>query len=147
MRKYGSDARAKDATVIFCSMVPHKDWDNGKIVRKESETFVKWTENAASATGAAYIDLNEIIALRFEQLGPEKVELLFGDKRTHSTPAGALVNAEAVIAGLKALKRPKLSDYFSEKGKQIEVQNTRALVVDAPKNKARGVKRGAASTL
>jgi lysophospholipase L1-like esterase len=133
MRKYGNDARAKGATVIFCSMVPHKDWDNGKIVRKESETFVKWTENAASATGAAYIDLNEIIALRFEQLGPEKVELLFGDKRTHSTPAGALLNAEAVIAGLKALKRPKLSDYFSEKGKQIEVQNTRALVVDAPK--------------
>ncbi len=98
MRKYGNDAKAKGATVIFCSMVPHKDWDNGKIVRKESETFVKWTENAAKATGAAYINLNESIALDFEKLGQEKVETLFGDKRTHSTPAGALFNAERVVA-------------------------------------------------
>src|SRR5689334_6972106 len=83
MRKYGSDARAKGATVIFCSMVPHKDWDNGKIVRKEQTTFVQWTKNAALATGAAFIDLNESVALKLEALGPEKVEALFGDARTH----------------------------------------------------------------
>ena len=27
MRKYGTDAKAKGTTAIFCSMVPHKDWD------------------------------------------------------------------------------------------------------------------------
>lgn len=120
MRKYGNDARAKGATVIFCSMVPHKDWENGKIVRKESETFVKWTENAAKATGAAYINLNEIIALDFEKLGPEKVEPLFGDKRTHSTPAGALLNAQMVVAGIKSLKNPKLDKYLSAESKGIK---------------------------
>lgn len=120
MRKYGNDTKAKGATAIFCSMVPHKDWQNGKIVRKESETFVKWTENAAKASGAAYINLNEIVALKFEKLGTEKVEPLFADKRTHSTPAGALLNAEMVIGGLRALKRPKLARYLSEKGKRIE---------------------------
>ena len=120
MRKYGNDVKAKGSTAIFCSMVPHKDWQNGKIVRKESETFVKWTENAAKASGAAYINLNEIVALEFEKFGTEKVELLFADKRTHSTPAGALLNAQMVIGGLKSLKRPKLSRYLSEKGKKIE---------------------------
>ena len=120
MRKYGNDVKAKGATAIFCSMVPHKDWQDGKIVRKESETFVKWTENAAKASGAAYINLNEIVALEFEKFGTEKVELLFADKRTHSTPAGALLNAQMVIGGLKSLKRPKLSRYLSEKGKKIE---------------------------
>jgi len=133
MRKYGNDARAKGATAIFCSMVPHKDWDNGKIVRKERETFVEWTKNAAVATGAAFIDLNESAARRLEALGPEKVQALFGDARTHSTPAGALLNAETVVAGLKALKRPNLSRYFSEKVKPIE--KTRAFVIDAPKAK------------
>lgn len=113
MRKYGDDVKAKGATAIFCSMVPHKDWGNGKIVRKERETFVKWTANAANETGAAFIELNEIIALEFEKLGPEKVEPLFGDKRTHSTPAGALLNARAVVAGIKALKKPKLKKYLS----------------------------------
>ncbi|HEY2866647.1 MAG TPA: rhamnogalacturonan acetylesterase [Pyrinomonadaceae bacterium] len=134
MRKYGNDARAKGATAIFCSMVPHKDWDNGKIVRKEQATFVQWTKNAALATGAAFIDLNESAALRLEALGPEKVLALFGDARTHSTPAGALLNAEAVVAGLKALKRPNLSRYFSEKAKPIE--KTRMFVTDAPKSKS-----------
>jgi rhamnogalacturonan acetylesterase len=120
MRKYGNDAKAKGATVIFCSMVPHKDWQDGKIIRKESETFVKWTENAAKATGAAYINLNEMVALEFEKLGAEKVELFFADKRTHSTPAGAALNAQIVVAGLRALKKTKLDKYLSDKGKTID---------------------------
>jgi rhamnogalacturonan acetylesterase len=119
LRKYGNDAKAKGATVIFCSMVPHKDWDNGKIIRKESETFVKWTANAAKATHAAFLNINESIALEFEKRGAEQVELLFADKRTHSTPAGALLNAEMVVAGLRALNKPKLKKYFSEQGLAI----------------------------
>ena len=120
LRKYGNDVKAKGATAIFCSMVPHKDWQDGKIIRKESETFVKWTENAAKKTGAAYINLNEIVALEFEKLGTEKVEPLFGDKRTHSTPAGALLNAQMVVAGIKAIKNPKLRKYLSAKSKSIK---------------------------
>lgn len=120
MRKYGTDVKARGATAIFCSMVPHKDWENGRIVRKERETFVKWSANAAKETGAAFIDLNEIIALEFERLGVEKVEPLFGDKRTHSTPAGALLNAEMVVAGIKALKKSKLRNFLSAKGKEIK---------------------------
>ena len=123
MRKYGNDGRAKGATMIFCSMVPHKDWEDGTVIRNESATFVKWTENAAAASGAAYINLNELVALRFEKLGSEKVEELFADKRTHSTPAGALLNAETVVSALAALKNPKLSKYFSPKGKSIKKTN------------------------
>ncbi len=121
MRKYGNDARAKGATVIFCSMVPHKDWDaTGHIIRKEREQWVKWTANAAVATHAAYIDLNEIIALEFEKLGVDKVAPLFGDARTHSTPAGALLNAEMVVSGIRGVKKPKLAKYLNQKGKAIK---------------------------
>jgi rhamnogalacturonan acetylesterase len=122
MRKYGNDARAKGATVIFCSMVPHKDWSDAKIVRKESGTFVKWTAEAAKATGAAFIDLNEMIAREYERLGAENVEPLFADKRTHTTPAGAALNAQMVVAGLRALKKPKFDKFLSEKGKAIKPQ-------------------------
>ena len=120
MRKYGNDAKAKGATLVFCSMVPHKDWQAGKIIRKESETFAKWTENAAKATGTAYINLNEIIALEFESLGVDKVAPLFGDARTHSTPAGALLNAQLVISGIQALDKPNLRKYLSAKGKSVK---------------------------
>lgn len=120
MRKYGHDVREKGATIIFCSMVPHKDWDNGKIVRKERDQWVKWTANAAAATHAGYIDLNEIVALEFERLGPERVAPLFGDARTHSTPAGALLNAQLVVAGIKTLKKPKLSKFLSSRAGDIK---------------------------
>jgi lysophospholipase L1-like esterase len=120
MRKYGNDAREKGATVIFCSMVPHKDWADGKIVRKEREKWVPWTANAAAATHAAYIDLNEIIALEFERLGPDKVAPLFGDARTHSTQAGALLNAQMVIAGIRSMKRPNLFQFMSREGHAIK---------------------------
>ncbi len=120
MRKYGNDTAAKGATMIFCSMVPHKDWADGHIVRKERDQWVKWTFNAAQATHAAYIDLNEIIALEFEALGPDKVAPLFGDARTHSTQAGALLNAQMVVGAIKVMKKPNLRKYLSQNSKAIK---------------------------
>lgn len=114
MRKYSSDAKAKGATVILLSMVPHKDWKDGKIIRKEQDTFVKWTANAAEKTGAQYIDANNIIAEGLERLGQEKVNSFFGDARTHSTPEGAKYNAAAIVFGIKQLKPNPLANYFSK---------------------------------
>lgn len=114
MRKYSTDAQAKGATVILLSMVPHKIWKDGKISRNEQDTFVKWTENAAKTTGAKFIDANRIIAEGLERLDPEKVEPLFGDARTHSSPAGAKYNAAAVVFGMKELQPDPLAKYFSK---------------------------------
>ncbi|MEA3186523.1 MAG: rhamnogalacturonan acetylesterase [Chthoniobacter sp.] len=119
MRKYGSDAKAKGAKVVFCSMVPHKNWKEGKISRGERETFVKWTANAAKASGAAFVDLNEMVAREYEKLGPEAVEPLFADKGTHTTPAGAELNARCVVAGLRAFAAKPLDRFLSVKGQEI----------------------------
>lgn len=119
MRKYGSDARARGARVVFCSMVPHKKWSGDKISRSEQETFVKWTAEAAKATGASFIDLNEMVALRYEKLGQEKVEPLFADKGTHTTVAGAQLNAECVVAGLRALPGAPFDSLLSENGRGV----------------------------
>jgi hypothetical protein len=113
MRKYSTDAEAKGAKVILCSMVPHKRWKDGKVLRGESNTFVKWTADAAKATGAQFINLNEIIARGYESLGPEKVEPLFGDKGTHTSPQGAKYSAAKVISAIKALNPDPLANYFS----------------------------------
>jgi rhamnogalacturonan acetylesterase len=113
MRKYASDAKAKGATPILLSMVPHKDWNGTKIVRNEQDTFCKWTKDAADTTGAQYIDTNTIIGQGLERLGPDKVAPLFGDLRTHSTPDGAKYNAAAVVVGLKGLNPDPLASYFS----------------------------------
>ncbi|MCW3094870.1 MAG: glycoside hydrolase family 2 sugar binding protein [Chthonomonadaceae bacterium] len=52
----------------------------------------------------AFVDLNDLIATRYEALGKEKVETLFGDEHTHTNAAGAEINADRVVVGLKSLK-------------------------------------------
>jgi hypothetical protein len=119
MRKYCSDAKAKGANVILCSMVPHKDWNGDKIKRGEQATFVKWTADAAKASDEQFIDINEVIGEALEKAGKDKVETFFGDARTHSTPAGAKFNAMCVISALKTLDPDPLEKYFSATGQSV----------------------------
>src|SRR5579884_319338 len=118
MRKYITDTRAKGATPIICTMIPRKIWKNGKIVRNKND-YAGWAEQVANQEHAPLIDLNEIVAERYDAMGPEKVNPLFADEHTHTTLAGAELNAEAVIAGLKALKNDPLAPYFSARAAQV----------------------------
>ena len=113
LRKYIADTRAKGATPIVCSLIPRKIWQDGRIVRNK-DTFAGWAEQVAQAEGVPFVDLNEIIAERYDALGPEKVNPLFGDEHTHTTAAGAGLNAQCVIAGLEALPNDPLAPYLLE---------------------------------
>jgi lysophospholipase L1-like esterase len=115
LKKFIADARAHGATPIVCSPVPRKAWRDGKIVRV-STTYRKWASEVAASESVAFVDLDEIIALRYEAMGPEKVEAMFADAGTHTTRAGAELNAECVVEGLKALKHDPLDGYFAVKG-------------------------------
>jgi len=116
LRKYISDARAKGATPVICSPVPRKIWKEGRIVRDQ---YARWAEEVAKAEKVGFIDLNEIIARQYEALGAEKVEPLFADEHTHTTLAGAEMNAASVVAGLKALKPDPLASYYSAKAATV----------------------------
>jgi rhamnogalacturonan acetylesterase len=59
----------------------------------------------------AFIDLNEIIAARYDEMGPEKVEGMFGDPNTHTSRAGAELNADCVMTGLNGLASNPLRQY------------------------------------
>jgi lysophospholipase L1-like esterase len=111
LRQYIDGTKAKGATPVVCSLVPRKIWKDGKIVRS-SDSYQKWSHDVAEAESVAFIDLNETIAARYDRLGPEKVEPLFGDEHTHTTRGGAVLNAECVVEGLKALRGNPLGGYF-----------------------------------
>ena len=118
LRKFIADTRARGATPIVCSPVPRKVWESGRIVRNQAD-YAGWAAAVARAGNVAFVDLNEIIARRYEELGPEKVEPLFADPHTHTSAAGAELNAQCVIAGLKGLKSNPLAAYFSPKARGI----------------------------
>lgn len=119
MRKYIADTRAKGATPILCSLVPRKLWLDGHVIRNTS-TYRGWTQQVAAQQHVGFVDLNEIIARRYDALGQAAVDPLFGDPHTHTTLAGAQLNAECVVAGLRALPGDPLAPYLSEKGKAIK---------------------------
>jgi rhamnogalacturonan acetylesterase len=119
MTKYVTDTVAKKATPIVCSPIPRKSWMDGKIVRN-ADTFGGWARQVALQQHIGFIDLNEIIARRYEALGEDKVEPLFGDPHTHTSHAGAELNAECVVAGLKSLPHDPVDQYFSISGRAIE---------------------------
>jgi lysophospholipase L1-like esterase len=119
MRKYVADALAKGATPIVCSPIPRKIWKNGKIVRA-ADSYGGWARQVAEAKPVAFVDLNEIIARRYDTLGEAAVEPLFGDPHTHTSRAGAELNAQCVVAGLKALRSGPLNRYLSAKGTAVQ---------------------------
>lgn len=122
MRKYVTDTLAKGATPILCSPIPRKIWNNGKIVRNEQD-YGGWARQITEQEHIAFIDLNAIIAKQYDALGESKVEALFADPHTHTSLAGAELNAESVVAGLKSLARDPLSKDFSDRGKQIKADS------------------------
>ena len=119
LRQYISDTKARGATPIVLSLVPRKIWRDGKIARA-SKDYGKWASEAAQAGGAAFVDLNEIVARRYESLGTEKVAALFADEHTHTNVEGAELNAECVVAGLKGLKHSPLAGFLSKRALMLK---------------------------
>jgi lysophospholipase L1-like esterase len=109
MAKYVADARAKGATVILCSPIPHRDkWEN----ERDFASFGEWDASVAQAGGARYIDLTMLVTDAYRKAGAATVNGYFADARTHTNDAGAQFNAARVVAGLKALPGNPLGGYF-----------------------------------
>lgn len=113
LRQYISDAKAKGATPIVLSQIPRNIWKDGKVGR-ESSGYGKFAKEAAQQSGAAFIDLNELVAARYEQLGQPFVRELFfkPTDHTHTTLAGAKQNAACVADGVRGLRDEKLTGFL-----------------------------------
>lgn len=115
MRKYISDAKSKGAIPIVCSLVPRNNWIDNKVARSSGD-YAKWAEESAVQENAFYINLNELIAQKYEALGEEvvKTKLFLSTDRTHTNEAGAILNAQIVAEGIKSLKGCKLNKYLKK---------------------------------
>ncbi|MFA6961410.1 MAG: rhamnogalacturonan acetylesterase [Opitutaceae bacterium] len=120
LRHFITTTKAKGADAIVCSRIPSKAWSaDGKTIQRTTDSWTLWARQAAEQAGAHFIDLNEIIARAYEKIGPEAVEPLFADARTHTTPAGAAFNARAVVSGLNSLSPDPLAGVFSSVGREV----------------------------
>jgi lysophospholipase L1-like esterase len=113
LRKFIADSKAKGATTIVLSPVPRNIWKEGKVIRAASD-YGKWALDSAKMGGALFVDLNEIVSKHYEKDGFEKVngDYFTTKDHTHTTVAGAKLNAESVVVGLKKLKGNPLKKFF-----------------------------------
>jgi hypothetical protein len=90
--------------------------------------FAGWAGEVTRTENAGFIDLNELIARRLDVLGKEKVDLLYvpnpkpekpKGETVHPAWDGAVLNAEVVVSGLKALKENPVAGYFAEKARSV----------------------------
>jgi lysophospholipase L1-like esterase len=105
MRKMIADAKAKGVTPIVLSLTVRNIWKEGKVERGSGH-YGEWASEIAKSQHVLFIDVTKIIAGWYEKLGEEKVKELFGPDHTHTSPAGAELNASLIVEGIKAIKSP-----------------------------------------
>jgi lysophospholipase L1-like esterase len=112
------ETKAKDAIPIVVAVTPRNIWTDGRVER-EMGKFNEWAKQVAVAEHVAYIDLTDMVCDRYEQMGPDEVKKLFPIDHTHTGPAGAAINAEYVLAGVKALHRQMLLQLLSSAARDV----------------------------
>lgn len=113
MRRYIADTKAKGAVPIVLSLVARNIFKDGKVERG-SASYGKWARESAAAGEALFIDLNELTARRYEQVGAEETKKrYFLEDHTHTTPAGARLNAALVVKGIRDLKDCPLAAFIN----------------------------------
>jgi lysophospholipase L1-like esterase len=113
LKKYIQDTKNKGAVPVVFSQIPRNEWPEGKVERV-SESFGKWAKEVAEQNGAFFVNLNELIAATYEKMGKDSVKTFFPGDHTHTNLAGAKLNAETVIQGVRELKICDLKAYLKE---------------------------------
>ncbi|CAM3743063.1 rhamnogalacturonan acetylesterase [Flavobacterium chungbukense] len=111
MEKFIREAKEKGAVPIVLSQTPRNEWPNDKVERR-TDTYGNWSKIAAERQNVFYIDLNEIVAQKYELLGKEKVKAFFPKDHTHTGLEGAKLNALTVAESIQKIKNCNLRDYI-----------------------------------
>ena len=111
MRKYVDDVLAKGGIPIVCSPIPRNDWKDGKVTRS-TNGYAKWAAEVAKSEGAYFVDLNNLVAAKYEEMGADKVKPFFPGDHTHTNIDGAKLNAQIVVETLKVSGPKELKKHF-----------------------------------
>lgn len=122
LRKMIDDCREKGATPILVSLTPRNEWPHGKVERR-NDSYGKWYREVVEQTGVDFLDVHNIsadfldrkFASKSEEKSKKAASRYFNNDHTHTSLAGARMNAQSVAKGLRDINSP-LAAYL-KKGK------------------------------
>ena len=122
LRKIIDDCREKGATPILVSLTPRNEWPHGKVERR-NDSYGKWYREVVEQTGVDFLDVHNIsadfldrkFASKSEEKSKKAASRYFNNDHTHTSLAGARMNAQSVAKGLRDINSP-LAAYL-KKGK------------------------------
>jgi lysophospholipase L1-like esterase len=116
MRKYAQDVKAKKATIILLSHTPRNMFTtkDSVAVMRNNDGYGLWTKEAAQMEKVPYLDLNKLVADKLDRMGKDSIQLLYHGDHTHSSKAGAILNAKTAAEGIAELKSCKLRKYIKK---------------------------------
>ena len=113
LRKYIADTRAKGATPILLTLTVRNIWKDGPDGKPHIERDMGLRDfeyQVGAAEHVPVIDMATVAADGFEALGPEKTAAYFPIDHTHTSPAGADLNAHSVATALRNAHSPLAAD-------------------------------------
>ena len=100
LRKMIDDVREKGATPILVSLTPRNEWKDGKIERR-NDSFGHWYREVVEQTGVEFLDLHNISADAFDEMGRDEAQIFYKNDHTHTSKWGAMLNAQSIAKGLR----------------------------------------------
>jgi rhamnogalacturonan acetylesterase len=83
-------------------------------VIRSADSYALWAKQIAEQEGAYFIDLNELIAVKYEEMGEPEAHKFFQVDHTHTNLDGAKLNAEVVAKALKKINPGKIKKYMTK---------------------------------
>ena len=116
LRKYIADARAKGMTPILVTPIPHCPRTQVQPGEVERSNYVVWSEEVAHSEKVDFVHLNRIVMGKYAALSPEEIKSRYFTEadNTHTSPAGAELNAACVAEGLREITDCALKDYLQK---------------------------------
>jgi lysophospholipase L1-like esterase len=139
-KKMIDETKAKDAFPVLVALTPHNSWKNGHDERAFGH-YNEWMKTLATTERIPYIDLTDMVVDRYEQLGQAEVKKFFPADYVHTGPEGAALNAEFVLAGMKALHRQLFIRLLSPAARQVNPATQPSVVLGKYSNSGSVIQR------
>lgn len=135
MRKMIAETKAKGATPIVLSLTVRNLWSNGQVERG-SGRYGTWAATIAKTAAVQFLDLTNLVADQFQEMGQERVTALYEQDYAHFNATGADIHARTLVSALKALRPSSVREFLSPKGVEVQADRLVGLNLSWPANRA-----------